>query len=237
LLDREINRDDISNRLKILRKAVGETQRSFAKKINSTYAKYVKYEYNELTQFDLSFLDYICLKFGYRFEWLVYGELPEKVDQNRREMLARLINDGKEPLEFPDLVCEIIEAYIELDSTRKQIFNEFLQSFIKKKALKNSHNETTTLIVGGIEYIQIPNDNPLPDEAPFRYVKADSDVAKLHNVIAPLEAEMSENVSDEIPTYLKVAQSDDNSILPTTEIEDTEDLKKLYDTATIEEFE
>lgn len=87
----------LGERLKIIRVGVSPkcSQEEFAKSIGSTRPAYVAYELDKVIPSD-AILELISIKYKVNFEWLKYGEGPEKLDVSDDEVVEELMAGSNE---------------------------------------------------------------------------------------------------------------------------------------------
>lgn len=115
---------EIASRIIEIRKSNSLTQTEFAERLNTTRPKIAAYELNKVN-FDSSFLDYICKVFGVNENWMRTGFGEMYVDDD-----AVTVAQVVEKYRLDRLDCKIIEAYLNLTETQRNVFKEYARSLV-----------------------------------------------------------------------------------------------------------
>lgn len=122
-------------RIKIVRKSLGQNQRDFAKSIDISQPALAMLE-NGQREVNNRHITLICMKHGISEEWLRYGIEPMRrpVEDDIAECVEDLLSTNNP---FYDLIKAIMVTYKKMDDKSKKVLNNFSEEF-QKELKKNN---------------------------------------------------------------------------------------------------
>ena len=122
-------------RIKIVRKSLGQNQRDFAKSIDISQPALAMLE-NGQREVNNRHITLICMKHGISEEWLRYGIEPMRrpVEDDIAECVEDLLSTNNP---FYYLIKAIMVTYKKMDDKTKKVLNNFSEEF-QKELKKNN---------------------------------------------------------------------------------------------------
>lgn len=120
----------IGERIKIVRKELGQNQRDFAKSIDISQPALAMLE-NGQREVKNRHISLICIKHGISEEWLRYGIEPMKkpVEDEIAECVEDLLSTENP---FYDLIKGIMKTYKKLDDKSQEVLTTFSEELLKE---------------------------------------------------------------------------------------------------------
>ncbi|MDD6168479.1 MAG: helix-turn-helix domain-containing protein [Lachnospiraceae bacterium] len=120
----------IGERIKIVRKELGQNQRDFAKSIDISQPALAMLE-NGQREVKNRHISLICIKHGISEEWLRYGIEPMKkpVEDEIAECVEDLLSTENP---FYDLIKGIMKTYKKLDDKSQEVLTAFSEELLKE---------------------------------------------------------------------------------------------------------
>ena len=120
----------IGERIKIVRKELGQNQRDFAKSIDISQPALAMLE-NGKREVKNRHISLICIKHGISEEWLRYGIEPMKkpVEDEIAECVEDLLSTEKP---FYDLIKGTMKTYKKLDDKSQEVLTTFSEELLKE---------------------------------------------------------------------------------------------------------
>lgn len=118
----------MKDRIRIVRKDVGLTQKEFAEKLGIKQNTVASYEMGRIGVSD-NVIFSICREFGINEDWLRNGTEPMKIPQEGKfSSYLGQISKGND-----EFIRDLIEVYMELDQTSKDALKEIAKRMADKQ--------------------------------------------------------------------------------------------------------